>query len=215
MINIFYSENLINYTSGVDEEDKRFLKILDELSKESDKASDTSKQITKEIYHILLKKFLKEKDNYDMLVLDANNRLAEFKQECRNDYILKNSSLLNSLKNRIYRLQDEIDKLTKEFYIRKKGFVEITRRLKQIIGNTNTTNTNTIINSNIILTDNSECTTQPKSTKQPKNKFFATTTPLSTPCNLSPNNITNNPIVKKESSNAIENPFLTNIIGKY
>ena len=43
--------------------------------------------------------------------------------------------MLNSLKNKIYRLQDDIEKLNKDFIIRRKNFLEITTRLKELIGN--------------------------------------------------------------------------------
>jgi len=43
--------------------------------------------------------------------------------------------MLNSLKNKIYRLQDDIEKLNKDFIIRRKNFLEITTRLKELIEN--------------------------------------------------------------------------------
>jgi len=67
MINIYYSENLINYTSGMNEEDKYFLNLLEEHSKITD--FDAKRIKSKEIYFILLKKFLIEKDNYETLTV--------------------------------------------------------------------------------------------------------------------------------------------------
>ncbi len=70
MINLFYSEEFIDYNTTMEEEDKSFFSFLFELNNK--KRDQERKTILKEIYVKLQKKFKLLKEKHDSTMVSFN-----------------------------------------------------------------------------------------------------------------------------------------------